>query len=207
MLQHLTAFQNSVADARGMISDANRTDAAGTHVWHSLARSMFVESSFMKIFISWEMFLERTFIDYMLGNPSTRGTLLVKHVSPLNAAHANDLLIGSGRQQFVDWSTPEIVRRISRICFENGEPYESVLSSFHSDLLDLKTLRNAASHMSSTTGPALDALATRRLQITVSSFSVAQFIQAIDPSSNGGDSILATYCSLLDSAANLIAHF
>jgi hypothetical protein len=81
----------------------------------------------------------------------------------MNPSHVNDMLMGSGQRAFVDWSTPETVRKIGRMCFANGDPYETVLSSIHTDLLDLKTVRNAASHVSSTTTAALDALATRRL--------------------------------------------
>jgi hypothetical protein len=206
MLQLLTSFQNSVADARGMISAAHQKDAAGAYLWHSAARSMFVESSFMKIFISWEVYLESTFLSYMLGNPSIRGNVLTRHVSPLDQKHANDILIGSGRQQFVDWSTPDTVRRIGKVCFQNGEPYETVLASIHSDLLDLKTIRNAASHISSTTATALDGLAARKLQVPVAGFSAAQLLLAADPSSSTGDTVLGAYCGQLDSAAILIAN-
>jgi hypothetical protein len=205
MLQYLTSFQNSVSDARGMISAAHQKDPSGVYLWHSAARSMFVESSFMKIFIAWESFLENTFISYMLGNPSISGKVLTKHVSPSDQKHANDMLIGSGRQLFVDWSTPEVVRKIGKICFHGGEPYETVLASVHTDLLDLKTIRNAASHLSSTTAAALDGLAARKLQVPVSGFSASQLLLATAPSSTPNDTILGVYCQQLDSAATLIA--
>jgi hypothetical protein len=206
MLQYLSLFQNSVSDARGMISTAHQKDASGAHLWHSAARSMFVESSFMKIFLSWETFLESTFIDYMLGKPSIGATILTRHVSPKNAGHANDMLHVGGHQRHVDWSTPDAVRRMSRVCFDEGEPYESVLSSINSDLLDLKTIRNAASHASRASAAALDGLATRKLQVSVSGITAAELLLASDPASATQETVLSVYCGQLDSAATLIAN-
>ena len=203
MLVHLTNFQNSVADARGMVSNAHQKDAVGAYIWHSAARSMFVESSFMKIFISWETFLEKTFIEYMLGNASILGNNIPRYVNPIDATHANNFLIG--RQQYVDWSTPDIVRRLAKLYFANGEPYESGLASIHSDLLDLKTIRNASSHMSSTTTAALDALASRKLQTTITGCTPASLLLAMDPNSVASSTFLNGYCDQLDSAANSIA--
>ena len=205
MLVHLSRFQNDMSDARGMVSSAQQKDSAGAYVWHSAARSMFIESSFMKIFIAWELFQEQTFISYMLGNASMRGTVITRYVTPLDSNHANDLLLG-GNGRFADWSTPDVVRRMARLCFANGDPYETALAAIHSDLLDLKTIRNAASHISSTTTSALDALASRKLQTPMSGCSVASLLLAIDPNSAAGDSFLTSYCNLLDAAANLIAN-
>jgi hypothetical protein len=88
----------------------------------------------------------------------------------------------------------------------NGEPFESVLASIHSDLLDLKTIRNAAAHVSTTTVQPLDALASRKLQRNISGIAAAAFLLSTDPTSRSGSTIFEGYTSVLDTAAQRIIH-
>ncbi|MGI8484253.1 MAG: hypothetical protein ACR2OU_08315, partial [Thermomicrobiales bacterium] len=90
--------------------------------------------------------------------------------------------------------------------FEGGDPFETVLAQVNSDLLDLKTVRNAAAHLASTTNAQLDALATRKLSTPIAGMTVAKFVMTADPHSATGQSILQTYEATLDTAAHLIAN-
>jgi hypothetical protein len=163
-----------------------------------------VESAFLRLFIAWETFIEDTFIHYMVGTPSARGIVLNRYVAPLDMQHAQSIALGNTR--FVDWATPDAVRRLAGLYFHLGDPFESVLSGIHADLLDLKTVRNAAAHLSSTTTAQLDALASRKLGTPVANIGVAAFVTSPDPASVPGESILQTYERSLDAAADLIAN-
>lgn len=157
----LTAFRTEVTTFQGFVSKAFTQDAGGAYFLTPPERSFVVDSAFLRIFIAWEGFLEEVFVSYLLGQPSAAGKLAVRHAIPSSEQHARDILIGT--QKYVDWANPEIVRRLARLYFVNGEPIEPVISSIQNDLFDLRTVRNAAAHLTSTTGKSLDALASRRL--------------------------------------------
>jgi hypothetical protein len=167
-------------------------------------RVIITEAAFLRIFMAWEAFLEKSFWHYMMGQPSLSGTVIHRFASPRDEDHANRLLIGIGR--FVDWSTPDVVSKLAGLFLDKGDPFESVLSAIHSDLLDLKTVRNSAAHLTSSTSVQLDALASRRLGRSCSGTSVYDFILAPDPSSAKGATILQSYMDLLDAACHRIAY-
>jgi hypothetical protein len=139
-----------------------------------------------------------------MGIASASGSTIPCFVQPADRAHASKLLIGLGR--FVDWSTPDPVRRLANNFLANGEPFERILASIHSDLMDLKTIRNAAAHLSTTTVQPLYALASRKLQRSVSGISAAAFLLSTDPTSPSGSTIFDGYTLVLDAAAHSIIH-
>jgi hypothetical protein len=56
-----------------------------------------VSAAFLGISVSWEHFLEKTFIDYMLGNLTISGKTIKCYVNPTSVEHARpsgDKLIG-----------------------------------------------------------------------------------------------------------------
>lgn len=202
----LTTFRAEVALHQGYISKAFSQDSAGSYVLNVGERSFVVDAAFLRIFIAWESFLEGAFVDYMMGQPSASGRIPTRFIAPPNEQHARDTLIGT--QKYVDWSNPEIVRKLSKSYFQNGEPIDAVISANQSDLFDLKTLRNAAAHLTSTTGKSLDALASRRLLHTCTNISVSDFVLAVDPSSGTtGSTILTGYINMLDAAAEALANW
>lgn len=166
-------------------------------------QSFVVDSSFLRIFIAWETFVETAFVSYLLGATSTAGRAAVRYSSPPSEAHARSLLIGT--QKYVDWANPEIVRKLAGNHFQNGEPIGSAISSIQNDLFDLRTIRNAAAHLTATTSHPLDALASRRLQRVCTGISVSQFVLTIDSAVAGNVTVMDSYLSLLDSAAENIA--
>ena len=202
LVQTLQDFRNSIASINGLIATAHATDTSGNNLW-AIDETIFItESAFLKMFISWESFLEKSFALYLTGNPSIIGNTVIKYASPIDEEHANNLLIGV--MKYVDWSTPDIVRKFAKLYFQSGEPYEGAISSVHSDLLDLKTIRNSVAHISSTTTRNLDGLATRKLSRPISGITVYDLILAIDPNSTG-NTILKSYQDNLDVAAEIIA--
>jgi hypothetical protein len=90
--------------------------------------------------------------------------------------------------------------------FENGYPYEPHLSGVVQDLADLRTMRNASAHITSTTRLALENLALRVLQISSIGINLYTFLMATDPNSANGDTVYATYRDKLLVTADLVAN-
>ncbi len=203
LIDILNDYRLSVSEANSHISLAFQRNRSRSYKLQKSQRDFITDSAFLKIFISWETFLEKSFISYILGETSINGNTIIRYVKPLDANHANKLLIGT--QKYVDWSNPDIVKKLSNLYFSAGNPIDTFLSSNMSDLFDLKTIRNAAAHLSSTTKPQLDSLATRKLGRQITNISVSDFIFSLDPNSATGDTILTTYLKYLDVTAEGIA--
>lgn len=204
MLPLLIDFRNGMALSRRLIAAAHVTDATGAYLWAEADRQIVVEAAFLRVFIAWETIQESAFIEFMMGSPSAAGNVVQCFVQPRDKSHATKVLIGVGR--FVDWSTPDPVRKLAGNFLVNGEPFESVLASIHSDLTDLKTIRNAAAHLTSTTAQPLDGLASRKLQRAVSGISAATLLLSPDPTSTSGSTIFESYALMLDAAAHRLVH-
>ncbi|MBL9173477.1 MAG: hypothetical protein JNL10_08090 [Verrucomicrobiales bacterium] len=200
-----TEFRAEVAILQGFVARAFTQDSGGAYLLSSQERSFVVDSAFLRIFIAWEGFLEKAFISYLLGNPSSSGKGAVRYVAPTSVQHARDILIGA--QKYVDGANPEIVRKLARLYLANGEPIEPVISSLQADLFDLKTVRNAAAHLTSTTGKLLDSLASRRLGRVCTNISVSDFILSRDPTAGAGGSVLDSYIKIMDAGAYNIANW
>ena len=108
--------------------------------------------------------------------------------------------------KYVDWSNPDIVRKLCNLYFVAGNPFDTFISSILTDLFDLKTIRNASAHLSSTTRQQLDSLGTRKLKRPCANLNVSDFIFAVDPDSPTGETILTTYLNKLDISAEGIVN-
>jgi len=205
LTQTLSDYQQISVFSKGLINSAHRRDTTGSFLWSVDERRVITEAALLKMFVGWETFLEKTFILLLTGHSSTKGNGITKYASPPNEDHANMMLIGLMR--YVDWSTPDNVRKLARLFFERGEPFETVLASIDGDLRDLKTIRNAVAHLSSTTSKALDALSSRKLQKSMLDISVYTLVTSLDPNSNTTKSIFESYLDILSAAANQIVSF
>jgi hypothetical protein len=113
-----------------------------------------------------------------------------------------EVLIGT--QRYVDWASHEVVRKLALIYFDSGEPIAPNLQAVSRELADLRTMRNAAAHVTSTTQRTLDALATRIMRANRISVSVEGFLLEIHPD-HAGVTILQYYQQILDVVAENIA--
>lgn len=204
LLDSLINFRNAVVEVNSFIAIAFRQDATGAYVLAQNERDFITDSAFLKVFIAWETFLESIFIKYMLGEASINGTIVGRHVNPIDDAHAHRLLIGT--QKYVDWSNPEIVRKLCNLYFSPGNHINTHISSIQSELFDLKTIRNAAAHLTSTTNAQLDSLGSRLIGSPQSNLKVSQLIFSQEPTAAAGITILMTYLNKLDIIAENIAN-
>lgn len=198
----LSEFRAGIAQTNNLISMAYEQDADGNDIFDSTKKEFVITSAFLKMFIYWESFIEESFSKYLTGELSTNGTGVTCYISPNDREHALKILIGT--QKYVDWANHEIVRRLAKLYLENGEPLASNIASISSELSDLKTVRNAAAHLSSTTRHQLDALSSRVLSRNITNTDVATFMMQLHPS-DSTKTVLQYYQNLLDIAAENIA--
>lgn len=198
----LAEFRAGIVQTNSLISMAYEQNSDGDDIFDAGKKDFVVSSAFLKMFIYWESFLEASFSKYLTGEISTDGTGVTRFVSPNDRDHALKILIGT--QKYVDWANSEIVRRLANLYLENGDPLASNLASISRELSDLKTVRNAAVHLSSTTQHQLDALSARVLGRTISNTNVATFMMHLHPLDTS-KTVLQYYQNLLDIAAENVA--
>lgn len=202
MNDNLSEFRSGIARVNNYVDIAFKTADDGTDICSIDEKEFIISSAFLKMFIYWEGFLEQAFIIYLTGGSSTNGDTLTKYANPTDEEHAHKMIIGT--QKYVDWANHEIVMRLSSLYFENGSPIVSILTSIRTELSDLKNIRNAAAHISSTTQTKLDAIASRVLGSTVTNTTVDNFIMRSHPD-DATITILQHYQNILDIAAENIA--
>jgi hypothetical protein len=198
----LTDLLASFAFADGIIASAHVMDPNGGFVNAADVRAFMTEAAVVKMHVAWEHYLEQSFLEYLMGSPSATGAVIKCFLVPPSIEHARRVLIGT--QKYVDWANPDIVTRLAELYFENGGPYKTAIAAVHGDLLDLRAVRNAAAHLSTTTSERLDKVALRRLNRAVIGITVYDLVTAIDPA-GAGQTLFATYGDLLAAAANVIA--
>lgn len=204
LAQNLTDFRASTTELVSHISYAHQKYANGSFKIARNLREFISESAFLRIYIAWVTFVENSFVDYLLNEPSILNNRPAKWVNPIDKEHAQQIIIGN--QRHMDWSNPETIRKISQIFFHQGYVFNTSLSAINNDLMDLKTIRNSAAHTSSTTSSKLDGLSTRILGVTCTNYTAYRLLFSIDPRGTPNQKVLDRYLQILDVAAEQIAN-
>ncbi len=199
----LNDFKAKVAQCESLIANAHKQDQAGNPFFSALDRSQITAAAFLNIFIAWEAFLEASLAHLMTGAQTISGALPAKYVSPQDTDKAKLMVIGSNR--FFDYSNHEYVKRIAKLYFDAGYPFEPHISAIESELSDLKTMRNATAHLSSTTQQALESLALRIFAQPKPGIDLYGLLTAVDPRSQTAETVLQVYQAKLVVTAELIA--
>jgi hypothetical protein len=199
LISVFNSYKQEVATCKQYITRAFTQDSSSNYILNIDEQYFIVESAFLRIFIAWETFIENAFISYLLGNHSAAGRQPTRFAAPQSETQAHQMLIGT--QRYVDWASPEVVRKLSQIYFDNGEPINSTISSINSDLIDLKNIRNAAAHLSSTSIKAFQGVVNRKLGTIPAGVSVSSFLLSLDPSNSANITMLDQYVSMLDAAS------
>lgn len=205
LAQNLNDFRLTNTELMSHINFAHLKYANGAYKIARNLREFISEAAFLRIFIAWETFIENCFVDYLLNEPSILNNRPAKWATPINKEHAQEIIIGN--QRHMDWSNPEAIRKISQIFFHQGYVFNTSLSAINNDLMDLKTIRNSAAHMSSTTASKLDGLSTRILNTPCTNYTAYRLLFSIDPRSGAlNQTVIDRYLQILDVAAEQIAN-
>jgi len=105
------------------------------------------ELAFLRIFLSWEGFLEDSFIRFMRGASSLSGSRPRSYVKPLNIDHARDFLIGP-KLRYADWSDPQVVVERANLIFAGGKPFATPIQAATRELNEMRIIRNCIAHRS-----------------------------------------------------------
>ncbi|PKI00275.1 hypothetical protein [Glaciecola sp. 33A] len=203
LIDALSAYRIEVTKVNGYVDLAYEQDAAGNSIRSNEDVEFIVTSAFLKLFIAWEGFLENSVVAYLTGEASLGGNMITKYANPIDVEHAHKILIGT--QKYVDWANIDNVNKIASIYFEEGEPFKTALNSISTDLSDLRVIRNASAHISSTTQNKLDAVASRVLRRSVTGINVSDFITKMSKEDTS-NTVLQLYQLKLDITAENIAH-
>ncbi len=197
-------FRATVQEMVGHTTFAHQKYTNGSYKIAKNLREFICESAFLKIYIGWELFVENCFVDYLLNEPSILNRRPAKWVYPIDREHAHRIIIGT--QKFMDWSNPELVRRMSGYYFHDGYVFNSALSSINLDLSDLRAIRNCAAHSSVTVHGKLDGISSRILGTPCNNFTAYKLLYSQDPRSTTSQTVFDRYLELLDIAADEIAN-
>lgn len=196
----LKEMRSKFERGEALIVAAHRQDGNGRPFFNTSEQQQITVSAFLGIFIAWETFLEDSFADFMIGSPTINGKQPKKYAEPLNIESAKNMVIGTMR--YFDYTNHQNVQKMAGIYFENGYPFREGLNSIYSELDDLKTMRNAAAHRTSTTQKSLESLGLRLLGAPASGITLYELLIRSDAQ---GETIFAKYKAKLDAAAELIA--
>jgi len=196
-------FQRNISEAQSHIQNAFSVENNGQYIFNKQFRDFVVEAVIVKIYISWESFLEKCFEGYAMHEPSVSGINYVRYANPIDSDHARRMALGN--QRFIEWGNPSIVLTLCGLYFDGGEPFKSVIAGINNDLINLRNVRNAAAHLSSTTQRSLEAAATKILGVPSPGITVSDLVLSKHPDSQTDETILEVYIKTLDAAVCAIA--
>lgn len=169
----VSEFHTALNHCRLVAAYGHQVDANKNYVLPRPARDIVIQAAFVRLYISFEEFLEYSFGHYGMSLSGVNGTTPRAYANAPTATHLHDMVTGT--QRFVDWSTPSTVVKLAKLYFENGEPYASAIGGAQQHLADMKTVRNGCSHVSRTTTIPLEALYRRwtgHAQASVTAYDV-----------------------------------
>lgn len=201
--QSLGKFQVDVAQCNSLIANAHVAGMPGIAHLTARDREQVTVAAFLNLFIAWEEFIESAMNDYMMGDATVSGNVPTRYVSPITREHSGKMLVHTNK--YFDFANQENVKRIANVYFDDGYPFTVPINSLTQELSDLKIIRNACAHMSSTTRVALEGLAIRIFGSPRPNITVYQMLIAIDPRTVPADSVYASYRDKLLAAATIIA--
>lgn len=202
LAQNLADFKAAVTQCDNLIANAHKTDAAGVFLFSGLDQKQITAAAFLNLFKGWETFLESSLAELMIGTQTVNGSRPNKYVAPSTIDEAKALVIHVRR--FFDYGNHHNVRKVVNMYFQAGYPYEPHFGAAIEYLEDLRTMRNAAAHITSTTQIGLEALALRLLGMPSMGIDLYTLLMATDPGS-AGNTIYTTYRDKLLVTADLIA--
>lgn len=200
----LAGFHTSVGQCENLIANAHQTDADGNAILPEVDRQQITVAGFMNMFIAWETFLESSLVELMTGAPTISGNAPTRYILPPTMEAARKLVIGINR--YFDYANHQNIVKMVNQYFASGYPYEPHLSAIHSDLNDLRTMRNASAHISTTTQAALEALFLRIFGAPSAGINLYNLLTSIDPRSGIGATVFETYKIKLLVTADLISN-
>ena len=165
-------------------------------------RDSITELAFFRAFLSWEAFLEESFILFMLGQTRPRGRSPVRYAFPPTQRAAADW-VAEG-QRFARWSrAAEVSSRAERF-FRDGKPFSPVLRGNQNVLDEIRIIRNAVAHSSKSAQEKFKMLVRNKLGVVPPDLTVGNFLGTTIAGSTPPISYFDDYVSQIEFAASRI---
>lgn len=124
---------------------------------------LFAELSFLRMYVSWEAFLEESFSRFLCGARGTSGAVPMSCAKPDSIEHARSILIGLDRGgRYADWSKRETVIARASLFFRHGAPFSVPITAAARDLDDMRMIRDCIAHKSRASKDSLAKIVQRR---------------------------------------------
>ncbi|MDF2951736.1 MAG: hypothetical protein K0S18_1319 [Anaerocolumna sp.] len=159
---------SNVSDSSVLYDRLNTTEYSYTNSMHE----SICEKSFINIFLLWEYFLEQSFVLYLCGSADLKGNTYKRYVLPTDREHAYKLI--KGTKKYPDWTNLEEVNTLAELYFENSGTF-NLLRNKPIEFIEMKTVRNKISHMSTQSDEQYKRLLTKRITQN-QNVSVTQFL-------------------------------
>lgn len=202
----LAEFLLSLQECRELATDAkawSQPAAPGARPQISgRRRDSMTEMAFLRAFLAWEVFIEESFILYMLGQSPPRGRPPQRHAYPPKHSSAIEW-VKEGRR-YAAWTVASEVSQRAERFFRDGRPFASVLRGNQTVLEESRTIRNAIAHKSMTAHQTFETLARTKIGILPPTFSVGSFLGTNVPGTVPPVSFLESYIGKIDLAARQI---
>jgi hypothetical protein len=166
-------------------------------------REQITQTAFLNMFIAWEEFIEASIGDFMMGELTIGGNQPVRYVTPPSRDHSGKMVVHMS--PYFDYANHENVKKLARLYFDTGYPFDTPINSLTQELSDLKIMRNACAHKSSSTKAALEGLGLRIFGSPQAGITVYQMLTANDPRTNPIVTVYASYRDKLLLGAGLVA--
>ncbi len=140
---------------------------------------MIVEMAYLRIFVSWESFLEESFIRYATGAIPPSGHAPNTLIHPQNIGHALELVL-SGRD-YISWNSASEVIQRSTLYFQDGEPYRSALEPAITDLDEMNIIRNRIAHKSVKSKSKFNSFIRRKFGHSVRGMTAGRLLLTLHP--------------------------
>lgn len=161
-----------------------------------------MELAFLRAFLAWEAFLEKSFLLYLAGQIPPKGRQPKRYYYPPNQKMAMDWL-AEGRE-YSKWADAgEVGKRASRF-FKDGYPFTSVLRSNQTALTDANMIRNMIAHESMSAQEKFEKIVRRELATLPLNKTAGAFLGMTVPTSTPPVSFLESYMSKLEFCAQQI---
>ena len=196
VIDTLARFTDKLVQCESLIDRAHQSDAGGTELFNLRDREQITAAAFLNQFVAWEEFIESALADFMTGEAGVSGRVPTRFVSPSDREHSLRMIVHT--HKYFNYSNHEGVRKLAGLYFEYGHPFETSLRSIDAQLGELRVIRNACAHLSSTTTRALEAVAGRIFGQRQPSITVYSLLTATDPRDGaGGRTVYGSYKAAL----------
>ena len=165
IIQSTNEFYNNRISSNGVVYSLNL---------HSCA----INGAFLSLFMAFEHYLECSFICYMMGQSGINGNRFSVFVNPQSEENAINILKGINR--FPDFTNRDTIVKLASNLFSNGGPYV-YLNAINADFADMKSIRNAITHISIESIQSFQRLVRTKLGSLPPHFDTSLFLNTMIP--------------------------